>query len=104
MIRLDPDRRRVHGPQGSVSVTPAEYRLLRALLRAGFGQPVRRRVLYEVVWPVRRPLCCLGALRTMIGRLRPALVIVGGAHIAPVDPRAFKIIAIPTPVAFARAA
>ena|SRR6185437_457380 len=103
MIRLDPDRRRVHGPRGSVSVTPAEYRLLRALLMAGFNQPVSNADLFEAAWPMVRPPCALASLRNMIYRLRPALASIRGAHIA-VYPGAYKIEAIPMPVVFARAA
>ena len=104
MVRLDPDARKVHGPRGSASVTDTEYRLLRALLMAGFGVPVRHTILVDKVWPICRPTSGSGSLKTAINRLRPALWQVGGCAIVAVYPGAYKIEAIPTRVPLVRAA
>src|SRR6185437_13014459 len=104
MVRLDPDARKVHGPRGSASITDTEYRLLRTLLMAGFGVPVRHASLVDKGWPICRPTSGSGSLKTAINRLRPALWQVGGCAIVAVYPGAYKIQAIPMPIVFARAA
>jgi len=104
MIRLDPDRRRVYGPRGQTWLSFAEHALLQTMLVAGFNQPVSHKKLTDAAWPWLDSEPAGSRLRTCICRVRSALTYIGGARIVAVYPGAYKIEAIPTPIAFARAA
>ena len=104
MIRLDPDRRRVHGPRGRINVAVQEYTLLALLLRAGFNQPVGVDKIADVLWPSWTPAMLTNSIQSAVARINERLRYVGGAWVFSPYPGVYKVQAIPTRVPLARAA
>jgi two-component system, OmpR family, KDP operon response regulator KdpE len=70
-LRIDLGRRRIHGPQGDVHLTPLEYRVLECLARQS-GMVVSQRQLLREVWGPNREHDVRG-LRVCIKSLRDKL-------------------------------
>ncbi|MCU1677050.1 MAG: response regulator transcription factor, partial [Frankiales bacterium] len=77
-LRLDPVTHALHGPGGSASLTPTEFRLLACIL-ASPGQLVRRRTLERAAWP-DGAMVSDNVLDKYLSRVRKKLTDVGAAQ------------------------
>jgi len=88
-LELDPRRHEARVGASVLALTPTEYRLLEALLRAG-GDVVPHHQLARAGWPTESDPDLLW-LKPHLARLRSKLVEVGGPTIAPVRAVGYRI-------------
>ena len=81
MVRLDPCGQMLSSPDGSARLTPCQFRLMCAFIKAGFNQPVETAALYRLGWPEQQPSYLPGSLSTEIYRLNQILDRIGGARV-----------------------
>ncbi|MDQ1680573.1 MAG: hypothetical protein QOI42_1432 [Frankiaceae bacterium] len=75
-LRLDPVTHALHGPAGTVPLTPTEFRLLACLLAAPVGSLVRRQSLERAGWP-EGAIVSENVLDKYLSRLRKKLADAG---------------------------
>ena len=92
-LRLDPGRHEAHVGERSLTLTPTEYRLLEALVRAG-GDLVPHHRLARAGWPAEADPDLLW-LKPHLARLRSKVRTAGGPDVVAVRGVGYRIAAEP---------